>query len=330
MTRKQKLGTKLLMVALGAILILSSFVGCGAASKETIVLGELPWDTAMVGNQIVVFILEHGYGYDTEIVPGQTIPLWQGLKQGDLDLQMEVFPNAQLTAYNEAMAEGSVVKLGETYFTTQGWYVPTYMIEDGLLPEGFSTEDMPDYWELFKDPEDQTKGILYSGVPGWEAEKTTTIKFETLGLDEYYNMLPVGSDAALLASMASAYEQGKAWLGYYWSPTWVLGVYDMTRITEPIPYDVDLWEPDRACDWSVDVCETAANAEWLETADPEIVSFLQKFITSTEVCNAYLLHMHETGDAAEDTAIWYLEEYESIWTQWVSSDVASKVKAALP
>jgi glycine betaine/proline transport system substrate-binding protein len=318
------------MVALGAILILSSFVGCGAASKETIVLGELPWDTAMVGNQIVVFILEHGYGYDTEIVPGQTIPLWQGLKQGDLDLQMEVFPNAQLTAYNEAMAEGSVVKLGESYFTTQGWYVPTYMIEDGLLPEGFSTEDMPDYWELFKDPEDQTKGILYSGVPGWEAEKTTTIKFETLGLDEYYNMLPIGSDAALIASMASACEQGKAWLGYYWSPTWVLGVYDMTRITEPIPYDVDLWEPDRACDWSVDISETAANAEWLETADPEIVSFLQKFTTSNEVCNAYMLHMHETGDEAEDTAIWFLEEYESIWTQWVSADVASKVKAALP
>jgi glycine betaine/proline transport system substrate-binding protein len=40
--------------------------------------------------------------------------------------------------------------------------------------------------------------------------------------------------------------------------------------------------------------------------------------------------MYETGDEAEDTAIWYLEEYESIWTQWVSADVASKVKAALP
>ena len=330
MTRKHKLGIKLLMVALGAVLILSSFIGCGAAPQKTIILAELPWDTAMVSNQIITFILKHGYGYDTEIVPGQTIPLWQGLKQGDLDLQMEVFPNAQLKAYNEAMAEGSVVKLGESYFTTQGWYVPTYMIENGLLPEGFSTEDMPDYWELFKDPEDSTKGVIYSGVPGWEAEKTSTIKLETLGLDEYYNLFPTGSDAAQIAAMASAHEQGKAWLGYYWEPSWVLSQYDMTRITEPIPYDIDLWEPDRACDWSTDISETAANAEWLETADEDIVAFLRNFSTSTEVCNAYMLHMHETGDEAEDTAIWFLEEYESIWTQWVSADVASKVKAALP
>jgi len=245
-------------------------------------------------------------------------------------VQLEVYPMAQLKAYNEAMAEGSVVKLGASYSSSEGWYVPTYMIDEGLLPEGLSIDDMPDYWELFKDPEDQTKGVLYSGVPGWEAEKTTTIKFETYGLDEYYNMLPVGSDAALLASMASAYEQGKAWLGYYWEPSWPLAQFDMTRITEPIPYDPDLWEPDRACDWPIQLTETACNADWLETADEDIVAFLRNFSTSTEVCNGYLLHMYETGDEAEDTAIWYLKEYESIWTQWVPSDIANKVKAALP
>jgi hypothetical protein len=32
--------------------------------------------------------------------------------------------------------------------------------EDGLLPEGFSVFDMPDYWELFKGPEDPGKGCF--------------------------------------------------------------------------------------------------------------------------------------------------------------------------
>jgi len=324
------------MVALGALLMLIPLAGCVPAGSKTISLAELPWDTSMVGNQIATFILKHGYGYDTEIFPGQTIPLWQGLRRGDIDVQLEVFPRAQLKAYNEAIAEGSVVQLGYSYHVSEGWYVPTYVVEgdpargiETMAPDLETIDDLPQYWELFKDPEYPTKGILYSGVPGWEAEKTTAIKFETYGLNEYYNVFPTSAEA-LLASLVSAYEQGKAWLGWYWSPTWVLSEYDMTRITEPIPFDPDLWEPDRACDWPIQITETACNADWLETADPEIVSFLQKFTTSAEVCNGYLLYMHETGADAEDAAIWYLEEYESLWTQWVSADVASKVKAALP
>jgi len=78
MIKKQKLGIKILMVALGALLMLIPLAGCVPAGSKTISLAELPWDTSMVGNQIATFILKHGYGYDTEIFPGQTIQLWQG------------------------------------------------------------------------------------------------------------------------------------------------------------------------------------------------------------------------------------------------------------
>ena len=359
MAIKQKLGIKILMVALGALLFLLPFTGCAAEEptptpapapapapasaptptpeKQVIKLAELPWDTAMVANAVVTFILKHGYGYETEITPGKTIVLWQGLRRGDLDVQLEIFPQTQLKAYNEAMDEGSVVRLGYSYHCSDGWYVLTYVIEGdperGIEPmaPGLKTiEDLPKYWELFEDPEDQTKGRLYGGVPGWEAEKTTAIKLETYGLNEYYNMFRTGSDAAQIASMASAYEKGEPWFGYYWEPSWPLAKYKMIRITEPVPYDPDLWEPNRACDWPTQISETGCNAEWLKTADPEVVAFLCKFTTSAEVCNEYLLYLQETGAETDETAMWFLKELEDVWSKWVPRDVAGKVKAALP
>ena len=32
---------------------------------------------------------------------------------------------------------------------------------------------------------------------------------------------------------------------------------------------------------------------------------------------------------ADETAKWFLSEYEEIWTKWVPEEVASKVKGAL-
>jgi len=306
------------------------------SKNEVIKFAELPWDTAIVANNIVTFILKHGYGYDSEVLSGNTIVLWQGLRQGDVDVQLEVFPQTQLKTYNEALDEGSVVRLGRTYTTTEGWYVPTYVVEgdpargiEPMAPDLKNIDDLPKYWELFKDPEVPSKGRIYGGVPGWEAEKSTSIKLQTYGLDEYYNMFQTGSDAAQIAAMASAYEQGKPWFGYYWEPSWPLAKFDMTRIQEPIPYSPDLWEPDRACDWPLQNNETGASTEWLKTADPQVVLFLARYYTSTEVVNEYLLYLQEDDASPEETATWFLKERDDVWSEWVPRTVAEKVKAAL-
>ncbi|MFC1914218.1 glycine betaine ABC transporter substrate-binding protein [Chloroflexota bacterium] len=305
--------------------------------KQIIKFAELPWDTAIVANGIVTFILNHGYGYESEIISGKTIVLWQGMRQGDIDVQLEVFPQTQLKVYNEALDEGSIVRLGRTYSTTEGWYVPTYVIKgdssrgiEPIAPDLKTIEDLPKYWELFKDEEVPTKGRLYGGVPGWEAEKSTTIKMETYGLNEYYNMFQAGSDAAQIASMASAYEKGEPWLGYYWAPSWPLAKFNMTRISESVPYNTDLWEPDRACDWPLQNNETAVNAEWLKNADPQIVLFLARYFTSTDVVNKYLLYLQENEAKPENTAMWFLKELDEVWMEWVPRNIAKKVKAALP
>ena len=330
MIKKQKLGIKILIVALGAILILSSFIGCVTEEgKGTLVFADLTWDSAMFHNRIAGFILEHGYDYDIEYIPGSTIPLFAGLAAGDIDISMEIWVLNQKEALETAIEAGQVVDLGPNFEGSwQGWLVPTYMIEDGDLPADISVEDMPQYWELFKDPEDPTKGRFYNGDPGWECTKVDEEKFEAYGLNESYNIFTAGSSEALTASMSAAYEKHEPWFGYNWTPTYIMGKLNMTVVEEP-PFDQEVWDTNRCCGWAEVPIHVVVNTSLMDEA-PEVVTFLTKYETTADMTSKALVYMDENKASYEEAAVWFLQNYESLWTQWVSSDVASKVKAALP
>jgi len=336
--KKRKPGGKVLIATLGVLLLLIPFTGCtaGEAEKETIVFGEGNWDSSQLHSRIAAFILENGYGYQSEFVPGDTIPLFAGLVSGDLDVEMEIWVENQQEAYDKAIAAGQVVDLGTNFPDSfQGWLVPTYVIKgdpargiEPMAPDLKAIDDLPQYWELFKDPEVPTKGRFYNGVPGWESTGHNTQKLKTYGLDEYFtNFLP-GSDAAMSASMVAAYGKGEPWLGYYWEPTWVLGKLDMTPIEE-LPFDQEIWEATRGCNFPTNKVNIAVNSSLPDRA-PEVVEFLRKYETTTAMVNEMLSYIQENEASTGEAAIYFLQEYESLWTSWVPSDVASKVKAALP
>jgi glycine betaine/proline transport system substrate-binding protein len=331
MTGKRKLGIKLLLVVVGAILILSSFVGCTTTTTEkgTLVFADLMWDSALFHNQVAGFILEHGYGYDIEYIPGDTIPLFTGLAAGDIDISMEIWVENQLEAYLDAVAAGEIADLGMNFpDSTQGWFVPTYMIENGDLPENVSVSDLADKWELFEDPEDPSKGVFYAGAPGWECTGIDVDKMEAYGLDEYYNYFITGSGDSLAISMVAAYEKEEAWFGYYWKPTFLMGQLDMTQVVEP-PYDEEAWATNKGMAYPADRINICVNSSLLDRA-PDAVSFLRNYETMAVMIARALVYMEENDVDHEGAAIWFLQEYEDTWTQWVPEDIAGKVKDALP
>ena len=42
-----------------------------------------------------------------------------------------------------------------------------------------------------------------------------------------------------------------------------------------------------------------------------------------------LAYMRDNEVEAPEAAVWFLQEKEDVWTQWVPEDVAEKVKASL-
>jgi glycine betaine/proline transport system substrate-binding protein len=323
------------MTIFAVAILLLLFSGGAYAASKTLVIADLNWDSAQVHNRIAAFIIEKGYGYKVQYTPGATITLFAGLVRGDVDINMECWVENQQEAYDKGIAAGKVIDLGSNFPDSwQGWLVPTYVIKGDtergikpMAPDLKSINDLSKYWELFKDPENPGKGRFYSCIPGWECEKINEKKFKAYGLDKHYNIFLPGSDAALNGSMAAAYRKGQPWFGYYWAPTWVLGKLDMTPIEEPA-FDKKVWDTNYACAYPSVRVNIIVNSGLQERA-PEIVEFLKKYETTQAMANKFLAYMQDEKADTQRAALWFLRNYQELWTGWVPGKVSGKVKAAL-
>jgi glycine betaine/proline transport system substrate-binding protein len=319
----------------GISFLVFSFSTPAVAASKKLVLADVGWDSVQVHNRIAGFILKHGYGYEVEYMPGETIPLFAGLARGDIDINMEVWIANQREAYDKAIKAGQVVDLGSNFPDSwQGWLIPTYMIKGDpkrsikpTAPDLKSVNDLPKYWKLFKDPEDPSKGRFYNSLPGWECTKINTKKLKVYGLDKYYNDFITGSDAALNGSMAAAFKKGEPWFGYYWAPTWPLGKYDMTPLEEP-PFDQTVWDKNFGCEYPSVKVNIVVNTSLSEKA-PDVVAFLKNYETTQAMANKFLAYMQEKKAKKKDAALWFLKNYRDLWHGWVPSDVMKKVEAAV-
>lgn len=343
--KKSRIGLVCLIVVLSIGLLMA---GCGADSgkegnntaleKPVLVMADVSWDSIKVQNRIAAFIIEKGYGYpECNYIFCETLPALQGLQRGDIDIYMEVWVDNMLDAWDKALADGTVKDLGSNFpDAPQGWYVPTYMIKgdpergiEAMTPDLKAVSDLPQYWEIFKDPEAPSKGRFHNSPPGWKATEINEYKFPTYGLNESFNLFSTGSDTALATSMATAYEKGKPWVGYYWEPTWVMGKLDMTLLEEPA-YDESLWsaEGKYACAYPSAQVLIGVNSE-LEKTSPELIDFLSNYETTLEQNNDFLAFMMDNNGDVDKAAIYFLKTYPDTWKSWVPEDIANNVEAAL-
>lgn len=331
----------------GIVLLVAMFAGpAWAADKKPIVFADLGWDSAQVHNRIAGFIIKHGLGYDVSYTTGETIMLNMALiaaKGGEApNVNMETWTENWQELYDKGITKGKDPNTNEGFIhlganfpnSVQGWYVPTYMVKGDAkrgikasTPGLKSVFDMPKYWELFKDPEDPNKGIFYSCIPGWSCKTVNDKKFKAYGLEKYYNKMEPGSGAALAASMEAAYKRGKPWIGYYWAPTWVLGKLDMTQLEEPT-FDSAVFQSTAKCAYPAVKCDIIVHKNLPKWA-PDVVEFLKNYETTLDINNKFLAYMRDTGGKPPEGAMWFLKNYENLWTQWVSPEVAAKVKAAM-
>ncbi|WP_164669644.1 ABC transporter substrate-binding protein [Virgibacillus doumboii] len=333
---------KLLLLFSAIVLVVLSACGgsdSGSGSEgkvEKLVFADAGWNSIRVHNSIAQKIIEEGYGIDTEVTPGSTAATVQGLREGDIDVYMEVWTDNIKKVYNEAIEEGDIKKLSVNFDdNVQGLYVPTYVIEgdpergiEPMAPDLKTVEDLKNYPELFADPAEPNKGRLINAPSGWAIEKAITKKMESYGLNESFVNFRPGSDAAIVASLADAYKAGEAWVGYYWSPTAVTAKYDLTLLEEP-EYDPEVYEKTKATEAPPNDVVVAVHKDIPEAA-PDVVDFLSNYETSADLTEQALNYMNKNEEAsAEEAAMWWMKENEDVWTSWVPEDVAKKVKDSM-
>jgi glycine betaine/proline transport system substrate-binding protein len=325
----------LILVMVAMLLTVTACGAGGENAKPTIKLADGSWDSVKFHTAIAQFIIENGYEYPTELVPGSTPAILTGLQKGDIDIYMENWTDNLGEQYPEMIESGDVLELSINYDdNAQGWYVPTYMIEgdesrgiEPMTPDLKTVEDLKGYWEVFKDPEDPSKGRIYGGIAGWEVDETLSVKMETFELNKTFNYFRPGSEPALFASFVSAHEKGEPWVGYLYEPTWVTGIYDVTLIEEP-EYTEERWANGFASEFPTNKIAVNSHSSLPDKA-PDVADFLSNYETSSQIIAEALAQMMENELTIDDTAAWFLAEREDIWTQWVPEDVAEKVRTAL-
>ncbi|HHT81750.1 MAG TPA: ABC transporter substrate-binding protein [Spirochaetales bacterium] len=312
---------KLSIITLALLLLVTGGLFAGGSSEtnvETIVFGDVSWDSVQVHNRIMAFIIENGLtGYKADFVPGDTLPILNGLKQGDLDVDMESWHSNFPEVYRKGVESGDIVDLGQNMpDAPQGWYVPRYLVEGpgAMAPDLKSVADLARYPHLFPDPEDPSKGHIYGGVAGWAQMELSEEIFEENNLGDTFNLTVAGSSAPIAATMISAYKKNDPWVGYYWEPTAILGRLDMVRL--------------KGSEYPAALVNVLVHKSMLEKA-PDVVEILKAYSTTVAENNEFLKIMDDNGWSTQETAIWFLKNKEATWTSWVSADVAAKVKSAL-
>ena len=250
---------------------------------------------------------------------------------------MEVWTANLGDTYYDPINEGIIIETSINFNdNAQGIYVPTYIIEgdsergiEALAPDLKEVKDLKDYWELFKDEEEPSKGRVYGSPPGWKVDQILRLKMKSWGLDESYNYFSPGSDSALSAAIVGAYEKGEPIAAYYWEPTWVMGMLDMTLLGDE-PYSEEKWAEENgyACEFAPMDIAIAVNKDFHEKA-PEIVEFLKNYHTNSAMASSALAYMMETECDTMDAAVWFLKTREDVWTKWVPEEIAEKVKKAI-
>lgn len=309
---------------------------CGSDTVDKkIIFADAGWESIRFHNEVAKLILEEGYGYRTDVTNGSTSSTFLGLRQGDIHVYMEVWSNTIKKVYDEAIKSGDVKKVGVNFDDNrQGLYVPTYMIKGDpkrnikpMAPDLKSVTDLPKYWKLFVDPTNKNKGRIVGPPTGWEVYSIIEQKTKTYGLNKTMNFFAPGSDTALTTSLTQAYEKGEPWVGYYWEPTWVMGKYDMTLLEEP-KFDEKIWKENYGTEFPKDEVGIAVHKD-VPKNHPQVVEFLKKYKTSSQLTNEALAYMQTNDASEEEAAKWWMKKHMDVWTKWVPNDVAEKVKKAL-
>lgn len=301
-----------------------------------VVFADLNYGSAQFHTAVASRIIKDGFGCAVDSIPGDTIPLINGVARGDADIIMEIWTANPAQAWIDAEAAGQTVALGTTFpDAAEGWFVPSSIVtgENAVAPGLTSVADLPKYIDLFADPEEPGKGRFYNCPAGWQCEIVNSKKLIAYGLEGDYTNFRPGTGEALAAAAEAAALRDKPAVFYYWGPTWLLGKYDFLRLDEA-PFNQAIWDemmdsetPTEATAYPVSKVIIGGNAEFVEAA-PDLTAFLKAYNSTNAATSAALAYMRDNDASPDEAAVNFLQN-TSDWMTWIPADAAKQVKAAL-
>ena len=332
-------------IILSAVIALgfTSFGGIANAACGKITIADWNWASGSLMANVDKIILENGFGCEVELVPGSTMPTFTSMNEkGEPDIAGELWANAVIDPLAKAVAEGRLHVANEAPILGlgEGWWITPATAK--RHPELKTVLDILEHPELFPDAEDPSKGAFVGCPAGWGCQLANANLFRAFEMEKKgWVLVDPGSAAGLDGSMAKAVESDRNWFGYYWSPTAMIGKYNMIPVDFGIPFagkenwDGCIVKPEQECSdpkpsaWTHSEVNTVVTDNFKKNAGSDAMKFLKKRTYPGDVMNGMLVYMLDQQAEGADAAVEFLKKHEDVWTKWVSSVVAEKVKAGI-
>jgi len=323
----------LLLLSLG----INQAMAGGTCGRVTI--ADMNWNSATLMANVDRFILEHGFGCDAELVPGDTMPTGTSMvEKGEPDIAPELWSNSMKEALEKGVAEKRLRIAGKSLSDggEEGFWVPKYLVDQ--KPELATIDGIRKNAGMFKHPEDPDKSAFYGCPAGWNCQISAGNLFRALELDKAgFDLIDPGSGAGLAGAIAKAYERKQPWFGYYWAPTAVLGKYEMVKVDFGSGIDqkhfTDCITQENCANphptmYPPSLVQTVTTYRFASEA-PEAWAYLQKRSFRNAQMNKLLAWMEENQADGNIAMEHFLKNDEATWSAWLSPEVKARVKAAL-
>ena len=325
-------------VLLALTMALGLLAGGAGAAEKVITYAEPNWMSTLFVNQIMKVILEKGYGYKAEPVEATNVALVNELCNDKLDIHTYI-AELSFETYIALRDAGKLVEWGSIHDDgMQGVYVPAYMIKgdkergiEPITPDLKTIDDLAKYWEVFKDPEDPSKGVFHNAPADYLAANVLNHKLKTYGLTQYYNIVTPGSQSAEDATLRAAYNKGAPWVGYGFVVSYMYSQFDLIKLQDRRDFDLSVYNEENgySCDFVLDSYKVCSSVSFKEKA-PEVTDFLAKFHLSGKIIAGGIGYMTNNNDPeGDDAARDWLKNNAATWEKWVPQNVAAKLHAYL-
>lgn len=311
-----------------------------AAPCNTVTIASMNWQSAEVLSNIDKLVLEKGYGCNVEVTIGDTMPTITSMaEKGQPDIAPEAWVDHIADVVDKATQDGKLVSTTKVLRDggVNGWWIPKYVAD--AHPDIKTIADMLKHPELFPNPEDAKRGAIYNGPQGWGWTVITAQLYKAFDARSAgFDLIDTGSAAGLDGSIAKAYERRKGWVGYYWSPTGLLGKYRMVMLQPGVPFDKDQWHTcitvadcpnPKPSAGPVDRVVTLVTGPFAKRATPEVMDYLGKRAWNNQDLSQLMAWMTDNQATGEQAAQHFLKSSPDVWSGWVSADAAAKIKASL-
>ena len=338
----KKLKTLLIsaVFALGVTSISGTANACGK-----LVIAEQNWASAELMANVDKIILEEGYGCEVELVPGATMPTFTSMNdKGTPDMNPEQWANAVYTPLKKAVSEKRLIIANQAPITGlgEGWWINPAAIEKYPQIKNMTAMEILEHPEWFPSKEDASKGGFMGCPAGWGCQLANANLYRAFDMEKKgWVLLDPGSAAGLDGSIAKASDSSEPWFGYYWNPTSMVGKYNLQPVDFGVPFAgrdnwdncITLAEQDCASPkptaWTKSEVNSIVSANFAKTGGKDVLGYVEKRTYPGPVMNGMLVYMADNQAKGSDAAVEFLIKHEDIWTKWVSSSAAKKIKKSL-